>query len=275
MIVVTAYLVLYNLAMLAGWAATLAAAAFFFYGQYPGPYQTEPLYASTAANCSCLAKYAEMARTEAHVAAPFNAFALLLTASQLAMALEPVHALLRLVNSPFITSLLQVFSRLAVVLVLAFFPETRTSFGVTLLAFAWSITEVIRYAFYAINTPGLRVPRFLKWLRYTLFFILYPTGVAGELLVLHQAAPLVATRYNVPVNALLAAIGVSYVLGFPLLFIYMVSQRRKVLYPRKAAPAKPQTPSKAKPQTPSKSPSKSPAKSPAKSPSKAESKKNL
>ncbi len=42
--------------------------------------------------------------------------------------------------------------------------------------YAWSITEMIRYSFYAGGllhmTPGV-----LTWLRYTLFIILYPIGV--------------------------------------------------------------------------------------------------
>ncbi len=48
--------------------------------------------------------------------------------------------------------------------------------GVCMFLYAWSITEMIRYSFYAGGllhmTPGV-----LTWLRYTLFIILYPIGV--------------------------------------------------------------------------------------------------
>lgn len=45
---------------------------------------------------------------------------------------------------------------------------------------SWALVEVPRYAFYAMNLLG-SVPYPLFWLRYSLFAILYPTGITGEL----------------------------------------------------------------------------------------------
>jgi very-long-chain (3R)-3-hydroxyacyl-CoA dehydratase len=56
---------------------------------------------------------------------------------------------------------------------------------------AWSVTEVIRYSFYAWNILD-EVPYFLLWLRYqyrgisidcrySTFWVLYPIGVGAEL----------------------------------------------------------------------------------------------
>ncbi len=49
--------------------------------------------------------------------------------------------------------------------------------GVLLVCFAWSVTEVVRYSYYAFNILGF-VPYLLTWCRYSLFIILYPLGVA-------------------------------------------------------------------------------------------------
>ncbi|KAE8670470.1 aquaporin TIP1-1 [Hibiscus syriacus] len=46
--------------------------------------------------------------------------------------------------------------------------------------FAWSLTEVIRYSYYALNIFG-GCPSWLTYLRYTTFIVLYPLGLApGE-----------------------------------------------------------------------------------------------
>jgi hypothetical protein len=51
---------------------------------------------------------------------------------------------------------------------------------VTSLVLSWSITEVIRYSFFALKETFGYTPRFLLWLRYTTFFVLYPTGICSE-----------------------------------------------------------------------------------------------
>lgn len=44
---------------------------------------------------------------------------------------------------------------------------------------AWSVTEVIRYSFFATAILGM-CPGFLLWLRYNTFFVLYPVGIFSE-----------------------------------------------------------------------------------------------
>jgi very-long-chain (3R)-3-hydroxyacyl-CoA dehydratase len=56
------------------------------------------------------------------------------------------------------------------------------------LLLAWSITEVIRYPFYAFKELT-DVPYILTWLRYTTFIVLYPLGVASELAMVWLALP--------------------------------------------------------------------------------------
>jgi len=45
---------------------------------------------------------------------------------------------------------------------------------------AWSVTEVVRYLFYFCGLLG-HVPYALFWLRYSLFMVLYPMGITGEM----------------------------------------------------------------------------------------------
>lgn len=57
---------------------------------------------------------------------------------------------------------------------------------------SWSITEVVRYGYFAIHTlvPSA-VPYVLTWLRYSLFLVLYPTGVASEIGTIVLALPFI------------------------------------------------------------------------------------
>jgi hypothetical protein len=43
------------------------------------------------------------------------------------------------------------------------------------MLFAWCITEVVRYGYFALKQVGVE-SRALTWLRYSLFIVLYPIG---------------------------------------------------------------------------------------------------
>ncbi|GMR34149.1 hypothetical protein PMAYCL1PPCAC_04344, partial [Pristionchus mayeri] len=160
---------------------------------------------------------------------------------QTAAVLEIAHCALGLVRSPIFTTLMQVFSRVAVLwLVLHPVKESRDSIGVPMLLIAWSVTEVIRYSFYALNIFKC-VPQILIWLRYTLFIILYPMGASGELFVVFRSLPFVKERnlfsFDMP-NPLnmsfsfywfLVIFMLNYIPGFPKMYFYMFGQRKKVL----------------------------------------------
>ncbi|PAV77859.1 hypothetical protein WR25_19986 [Diploscapter pachys] len=160
---------------------------------------------------------------------------------QTAAILEVLHSVLGLVRSPLGTTLMQVSSRLALVWpILHVASSSRHSLGVPLLLLAWSITEVIRYSFYALSLFN-SVPYFIIWLRYTTFIVLYPTGVTGELLTLFAGLPEIGREkyYTLempnPANMgislwwLLFLASFTYIPGFPQLYFYMFSQRKKVL----------------------------------------------
>jgi very-long-chain (3R)-3-hydroxyacyl-CoA dehydratase len=54
---------------------------------------------------------------------------------------------------------------------------------------SWALTEVIRYTFYATALVGWE-PAPLVWARYSMFFVLYPTGAGSEALVNFATLPL-------------------------------------------------------------------------------------
>ncbi|EMP24371.1 3-hydroxyacyl-CoA dehydratase 2 [Chelonia mydas] len=62
--------------------------------------------------------------------------------------------------------------------------------SVLLFVVAWTITEIIRYSFYTFSLLN-HLPYLIKWARYTLFIVLYPMGVSGELLTIYAALPFV------------------------------------------------------------------------------------
>ncbi|OAD60607.1 3-hydroxyacyl-CoA dehydratase 2, partial [Eufriesea mexicana] len=163
---------------------------------------------------------------------------------QHAAVLEVVHILIGLVKSNPILTTIQIASRVIVVTgILSAIPYDYVllSLGVPLLITAWSITEIIRYLYYFMHLNDF-VPYFLTWLRYTLFIILYPLGVTGELLCIYAAVKYASSypeawSYNLPNSwnfifsyyFILVCLMISYVPLFPQMYLHMFSQRRKIL----------------------------------------------
>ncbi|KAJ1658519.1 hypothetical protein GGF44_002360 [Coemansia sp. RSA 1694] len=197
---VEAYLVAYNAASFVGWAYVLV--------------QTVMYVLEHGANLDGL----------------FDRIGYAVIYVQTGAALEVVHSLLGLVRSGALTALLQVYSRLLLVWGTLYpfdSPEIRASPGLVLMVLAWSITECVRYSHYALGLLGIEV-RALLYLRYTLFYVLYPAGVSGELLELWAALPHAAA-----IHPALRAFLLLNMAGYPpvlyKLYTHMIYQRRKVL----------------------------------------------
>ena len=195
--------------------------------------------------------------------------------AQTAAVMEIVHAFFGLVKSPVILTFFQVFSRIWTFwAVLVMTPETRkanldfadvigkvvkgalpsSSFlshvplkmgvNVKTLCIAWGITEVVRYLFYFFKllSPKSGPPKVLVWLRYSLFLVLYPLGVASELALAYASIGPLGKSKKLDVLQMPNAMNVSlhgptlmrvfmscYMPVWPLLFSYMLKQRGKVL----------------------------------------------
>ncbi|KAF4984537.1 hypothetical protein FDECE_17064 [Fusarium decemcellulare] len=153
--------------------------------------------------------------------------------TQTMAGMEVLHSLLGVVRAPLLTTLMQVSSRFLLVwAIVDVFPFLAQSPFYSSMLVAWSVTEIIRYSFFALSLSGLQ-PKFLTWLRYNTFFILYPVGIFSECTLIWLAtnpAGEVNELYKYALYAILAI----YVPGSYILYTHMMSQRRKVIRNLKA-----------------------------------------
>lgn len=66
--------------------------------------------------------------------------------------------------------------------------QARTNPLYASMVLAWSMTEVVRYTFYASSLIG-QPPYLLTYLRYTMFYILYPIGAGSEAFLTYSTLP--------------------------------------------------------------------------------------
>lgn len=177
-------------------------------------------------------------------------FPLLRTTQSLAL-LEILHSLFGLVRASVVTTAMQVASRIVVVWgVMHLFSQTAVGaedgilggggearlgdWGFIGCLSAWGVTECIRYGFFTLQLSGLEAPKWLLWLRYNTFFVLYPLGISSECLLMYLAispAPLIHFALPWAFMAILAI----YVPGSYILYTHMMAQRRKVMKAAKRA----------------------------------------
>ncbi|TFK81992.1 PTPLA-domain-containing protein [Polyporus arcularius HHB13444] len=144
--------------------------------------------------------------------------------------LEVLHVLLGWVRSPLSTTLIQVSSRLYLVWgITGQFSQTHTNPFYASMVLSWALTEVVRYSYYACSLLG-HESRLLVFLRYTLFYILYPTGASSEAFLIYATLPHPAfglhADLHTNVRELLFAIWWP---GLYVMYTHMIKQRRKVL----------------------------------------------
>ncbi|XP_034667418.1 very-long-chain (3R)-3-hydroxyacyl-CoA dehydratase hpo-8 isoform X2 [Drosophila subobscura] len=160
---------------------------------------------------------------------------------QNAAFVEILNAAFGLVKSNPVVTGFQVFSRMMVVVgVVMATPTGKVSPGLPIALFAWAITEIIRYGYYALNIVKV-VPHFVVFLRYTTFIALYPIGVTGELLCFWYAqsyarehsvwSTVMPNKLNATFSyfAFLWIVMLGYIPIFPQLYLHMFAQRRKIL----------------------------------------------
>lgn len=143
--------------------------------------------------------------------------------------LEVVHSILGLVKSPILTTLMQIASRLLLVWgIVGIFPDVGVFPAYTTMVFAWSVTEVIRYSYYAYNLAReKRVPSVLVWLRYNAFYVLYPLGAGSEMVLIFLALD-DAQALNPMYALFLKVVLLIYLPGFYVMYSHMIKQRKRV-----------------------------------------------
>jgi len=210
-----AYLLAYNLAQVAGWT-------------YVGVLLTPHLLHFAKTGRPSVSTYSDCCQV--------------VRIFQTAAYLEVLHNIVGLVRSNPALTFMQVTSRVVLAVVVSDnFRNAQVSPAYNSMLLAWTITEIVRYSYYAMGLLDVKVYA-LTWLRYTLFLVLYPLGVSSELAVLWAALPQVKASpslmsYEMP-NALNATFSLyyalilyalSYIPFFPQLFFHMVAQRKKII----------------------------------------------
>ena len=157
---------------------------------------------------------------------------ILLNICQISAVLEIIHAALKWVKTPVFTSAIQIFSRVFVLIFINLIPPEQqftllNISGVQLVTVAWGVTEIVRYSFYATSLVSKNIYA-LSFLRYTLFIVLYPTGVFGEWLILFSQMQINGFEISL-FNAFLVVVVLAYFIFFPRLYMYMFQQRKKKL----------------------------------------------
>lgn len=118
--------------------------------------------------------------------------------------------------------------------------------GAGLMICSWAAVEVPRYAFYvaALITGDAtkKTPYPLFWLRYSLFAILYPTGIVGEMTVFLAAAkdPAFVEMFT-PAAAIFygTVLPIVYFFGSPFMIMNMAGNRKSAFKKRFAKPPPP------------------------------------
>lgn len=147
-----------------------------------------------------------LART-ALASSHYPALRLLVLFTQTLAVLDVVHAAVRLVHAPVLTTLVQVAGRSTVLwLVVENYPSAAHTPFYPLMLLAWSAADAIRYLYFATRLVGGHQYQTLTWLRYSAFYLLYPLGTAGELgLVYHAVSDAFQLGYHAHAWAYIAA----------------------------------------------------------------------
>jgi very-long-chain (3R)-3-hydroxyacyl-CoA dehydratase len=168
----------------------------------------------------------------------YNNTSFVLEIIQYGMTIEIIHSIIKFVKSPILTVCMQVLTRNLILLILQFFPSS-ISIGYLLLSYAWSAIEIVRYPFYAFSIikkdfiTKIEIPFFLIWCRYSFFIVLYPIGVAGEMITLFYSRKdldnFSNSFYNVKLSYFVYIFYLFYIPGLYVMYKYLLKQRKKVL----------------------------------------------
>lgn len=182
----TAYLILYNAVSMSAWAVVLYRTiqtclspagypyVYFEVGEWTRWTQTAAILEILH---SAVGKFLFFFHSSCAIKRPRGAN---LATSRLWLTTSPPSSVAGIVRAPIMTTVMQVASRLLLVWAITYpYPFiTQAPFYASMLV-AWSLTEVIRYSFFALNVAGFQ-PKILTWLRYNTFIILYPIGIFSE-----------------------------------------------------------------------------------------------
>ncbi|KFY44188.1 hypothetical protein V495_03586, partial [Pseudogymnoascus sp. VKM F-4514 (FW-929)] len=144
--------------------------------------------------------------------------------------IEVIHAQTGLVRASPATTALQVAGRNTIVWAITRnYPDVAAGqWAYSSMLVAWNVADSVRYTFFAIERGTGRVPNALLWLRYNMFFVLYPIGIVSEAWLAYSV--ITPSRSRNPAYQYLLWLGLTiYIPAFYILFGHMLAQRRKSL----------------------------------------------
>lgn len=218
LIMITRYLLIYNVSMTAGWIVILARLV-------EALIRGEVVYDN--------------------VRLPLQLF-------QTGAILEVLHAITGIVRTSAMTTALQVASRLTLVWGVADpVVRIRDQLSFTTMVLAWSLTEIPRYFYFSVSAATSYVPYWVTFIRYSTFLPLYPMGATSEWVTLYLALDDIRNshlfsislpnRFNFAFDyySCCVLILALYIPGLPYMYSHMLRQRRKyVIDPRQTVDAK-------------------------------------
>ncbi|CAK9237555.1 hypothetical protein BDL97_09G018800 [Sphagnum fallax] len=169
----------------------------------------------------------------------YSAAGYLVRLLQLTAFLEVLHSALGLVRSVTLYNFLQWLGRSHVLFaIIAQIPEVQEQPPILITFSAWALSEVIRCPYYVLTLMGM-CPRWLIWLRYTAFVVLYPVGALyGEMLVMYQSLEPIKQRnmYSsifkwlpFDYHSFVVVLMIAYPCLWLVLYLHMFQQRQKKL----------------------------------------------
>lgn len=171
---------------------------------------------------------------------------------QTGAVLEVLHAITGIVRTSAMTTMLQVGSRLMLVWgVTEPIVRVRDQLSFTTMVLAWSLTEIPRYFYFSVSAATSYVPYWVTFLRYSTFLPLYPMGATSEWVTLYLAlddirnsrlfSVSLPNRFNFAFDyySTCVLILALYIPGLPYMYSHMLRQRRKyVIDPSRTVEAK-------------------------------------
>ena len=116
---------------------------------------------------------------------------------QSAALLEIVHALVGVVRTNVALTTFQTLSRIGYLFLVLQRNASNACLGTHVLLWSWTITETVRYSFYALCLLKKKVPYLAVWLRYTVPVLCVPVGITGELWVAYDGlAPVRSLQFD-------------------------------------------------------------------------------
>lgn len=109
--------------------------------------------------------------------------------------------------------------------------DNTTSYAFIITAVAWSIADILRFFFHleGLLTSSTRTST-LKWLRYTVFIVLFPIGMASELVLINAARLYKVSQGGFKWNFLVIGyMGIASI-GFMYIYMHMFQQRRRHIH---------------------------------------------